>query len=203
MLLLFVSPYRLLQSCRSDSVNVTVPLRMLEIFSSEKTYLPVLLDASCVASLIEQILHYMVHKGKVTLRSLRGWRGTCATLCEAFFSNGTRFFVVSGYYRSLYMLVNFRLPSSLEYSNAPRVPLASTLLEHTLKPLHFTYGTCSAHARYAALLAWPLAVMHPWARGKGLATGRRISLSRAYTVKSRSKPKIQAPLLDLEATGTL
>ncbi|XP_035270812.1 ubiquitin-protein ligase E3C isoform X2 [Anguilla anguilla] len=105
---------RLLQTCKSDSVNVTVPLRMLEIFSSERTYLPVLLDANCVASLIEQILHYMVHKG---------------------------------YYRSLYMLVNYRLPSSLEYSDAPRVPLAGTLLEHTLKPLHFTYSTCTPHAR--------------------------------------------------------
>lgn len=39
-------------------------MRMLEIFSSEKTYLPVILDAECVASLLEQILHYMVQKGK-------------------------------------------------------------------------------------------------------------------------------------------
>lgn len=40
-------------------------MRMLEIFSSERTYLPVLLDANCVASLIEQILHYMVQTGKI------------------------------------------------------------------------------------------------------------------------------------------
>lgn len=39
-------------------------MRMLEIFSSEKTYLPVIPDANYVASLLEQILHYMVQKGK-------------------------------------------------------------------------------------------------------------------------------------------
>lgn len=54
----------------------------------------------------------------------------------------------SGYYRSLYILVNHRLPSSLEYSDAPSIPLASTLLEHILKPLHFTYSSCTTGARY-------------------------------------------------------
>lgn len=39
-------------------------MRMLEIFSSERTYLPVIPDANYVASLLEQILHYMVQKGK-------------------------------------------------------------------------------------------------------------------------------------------
>lgn len=39
-------------------------MRMLEIFSSEKTYLPVIPDANYVASLLEQILHYVVQKGK-------------------------------------------------------------------------------------------------------------------------------------------
>ncbi|XP_028823634.1 ubiquitin-protein ligase E3C [Denticeps clupeoides] len=105
---------RLLQLCGDDSLNVAVPMRMLEIFSSEKTYLPVLQDVNCVAALIEQVLHYMIQKG---------------------------------YYRSLYILVNHKLPSSLEYSDAPTIPLASTLLEHTLKPLHFTYDSCSADAR--------------------------------------------------------
>ncbi|CAB1349479.1 unnamed protein product [Coregonus sp. 'balchen'] len=71
----------LLQTCKDDSLNVAVPMRMLEIFSTERTYLPVLEDINCVASLIEQILHYMVQKG---------------------------------YYRSLYILVNHKLPSSLE-----------------------------------------------------------------------------------------
>ncbi|CDR00425.1 unnamed protein product, partial [Oncorhynchus mykiss] len=110
---------RLLQICKDDSLNVAVPMRMLEIFSSERTYLPVLEDMNCVASIIEQILHYMVQKG---------------------------------YYRSLYILVNHKLPSSLEYSDAPygahAIPLASTLLEHTLKPLHFTYSSCTTGARY-------------------------------------------------------
>uniref|UniRef100_A0A8K9Y1H8 Ubiquitin-protein ligase E3C n=1 Tax=Oncorhynchus mykiss TaxID=8022 RepID=A0A8K9Y1H8_ONCMY len=55
---------RLLQICKDDSLNVAVPMRMLEIFSSERTYLPVLEDMNCVASIIEQILHYMVQKGK-------------------------------------------------------------------------------------------------------------------------------------------
>lgn len=54
---------RLLQSCRDDSLNVAVPMRMLEIFSSERTYLPVIPDVNYVASLLEQILHYMVQKG--------------------------------------------------------------------------------------------------------------------------------------------
>ncbi|MBN3308090.1 UBE3C ligase, partial [Amia calva] len=112
---------RLLQTCKEDSLNVAVPMRMLEIFSSEITYLPVLQDANCVASLIEHILHYMVHKG---------------------------------YYRSLYILVNHKLPSSLEYSNAPRVPLASTLLEHILKPLHFTYSSCAHGARQYVFAAF-------------------------------------------------
>lgn len=58
---------RLLQCCRDDSLNVTVPMRMLEIFSSEKTYHPVIPDASLVTSLVEQILHYMVPKGNVSV----------------------------------------------------------------------------------------------------------------------------------------
>ncbi|XP_010777507.1 ubiquitin-protein ligase E3C-like [Notothenia coriiceps] len=108
---------RLLQNCRDDSLNVTVPMRMLDIFSSEKTYLPVIPDASYVASLLEQILHYMVQ---------------------------------TGYYKSLFILVNHRLPSSLEYSDAPSIPMATTLLEHILKPLHFNYSSCTAGARYSA-----------------------------------------------------
>ncbi|XP_015210396.1 ubiquitin-protein ligase E3C [Lepisosteus oculatus] len=112
---------RLLQTCKDDNLNVAVPMRMLEIFSSEITYLPVLQDANCVASLIEQILHYMVHKG---------------------------------YYRSLYILVNYKLPPSLEYRDAPRVPLASTLLEHILKPLHFTYSSCAEGARQYVFAAF-------------------------------------------------
>uniref|UniRef100_A0A671VYX4 HECT-type E3 ubiquitin transferase n=1 Tax=Sparus aurata TaxID=8175 RepID=A0A671VYX4_SPAAU len=112
---------RLLQNCTDDSLNVAVPMRMLEIFSSEKTYLPVIPDANYVASLLEQILHYMVQKG---------------------------------YYRSLYILVNHRLPSSLEYSDAPSVPLASTLLEHILKPLHFTYSSCTTGARQFVFAAF-------------------------------------------------
>lgn len=39
-------------------------MRMLEVFSSENTYLPVLQDVSYVTSLIEQILHYMIQKGE-------------------------------------------------------------------------------------------------------------------------------------------
>uniref|UniRef100_A0A4W5P7K8 HECT-type E3 ubiquitin transferase n=1 Tax=Hucho hucho TaxID=62062 RepID=A0A4W5P7K8_9TELE len=116
---------RLLQTCKDDSLNVAVPMRMLDIFSSERTYLPVLEDMNCVASLIEQILHYMVQKG---------------------------------YYRSLYILVNHKLPSSLEYSDAPSgahaIPLASTLLEHTLKPLHFTYSSCTTGARQFVFAAF-------------------------------------------------
>uniref|UniRef100_A0A674NQ55 Ubiquitin-protein ligase E3C n=1 Tax=Takifugu rubripes TaxID=31033 RepID=A0A674NQ55_TAKRU len=107
-------PHRLLQCCRDDSLNVTVPMRMLEVYSSEKTYHPVVPDALCLTSLLEQILHYMVQKG---------------------------------YYKSLYVLVNHKLPSSLEYSDSPSVPLASTLLEHILKPLHFTYSSCTTGAR--------------------------------------------------------
>lgn len=39
-------------------------MRMLEVFSSEKTYSPVLQDASYVVSVIEQVLHYMIQNGK-------------------------------------------------------------------------------------------------------------------------------------------
>lgn len=39
-------------------------MRMLEVFSSENTYLPVLQDASYVVSIIEQILHYMIQNGR-------------------------------------------------------------------------------------------------------------------------------------------
>ncbi|XP_066537591.1 ubiquitin-protein ligase E3C [Hoplias malabaricus] len=105
---------RLLQLCEDDGINVAVPMRMVEVFSSEKTYLPVLQDASTATALTEQILHYMVQKG---------------------------------YCRSLYVLVNHKLPSSLEYSDSPSVPLAQTLLEHILKPLHFTYSSCPVGAR--------------------------------------------------------
>lgn len=45
--------------------------------------------------------------------------------------------------------MNHKLPSTLEYSDSPSVPLASTLLEHILKPLHFTYSFCTTGARYS------------------------------------------------------
>uniref|UniRef100_A0A8C2CYE4 Ubiquitin-protein ligase E3C n=1 Tax=Cyprinus carpio TaxID=7962 RepID=A0A8C2CYE4_CYPCA len=105
---------RLLQAFEDDSLNVAVPMRMLEVFSSERTYLPFLQDENYVTALIEQILYYMVEKG---------------------------------YYRSLYVLVNHKLPSSLEYRDAPSIPLAQMLLEHTLKPLHFTYSSCPPDTR--------------------------------------------------------
>ncbi|POI35677.1 hypothetical protein CIB84_000571 [Bambusicola thoracicus] len=105
---------RLLQNCNDDSLNVALPMRMLEVFSSENTYLPVLQDVNYVTSLIEQILHYMIQKG---------------------------------YYRSLYLLINSKLPSSIEYSDVSRVPLAKILLENVLKPLHFTYSSCPEGAR--------------------------------------------------------
>lgn len=46
-------------------------MRMLDIFASEKTYLPVIPDANYVASLLEQILHYIVQKGKLSVHSLQ------------------------------------------------------------------------------------------------------------------------------------
>lgn len=52
-----------------------------------------------------------------------------------------------GYYRSLYLLINSRLPSSIEYSDLSRVPIATVLLENVLKPLHFTYNSCPEGAR--------------------------------------------------------
>ncbi|MBZ3869342.1 Ubiquitin-protein ligase E3C [Sciurus carolinensis] len=112
---------RLLQSCSDDSLNAALPMRMLEVFSSESTYLPVLGDAGYVASVIEQILHYMVH---------------------------------NGYYRSLYLLINSKLPSSIEYSDLSRVPIAKVLLENVLKPLHFTYSSCPEGARQQVFSAF-------------------------------------------------
>lgn len=44
---------------------------MLEVFSSEDTYLPVLQDASYVVSVIEQILHYMIQNGELAVSELR------------------------------------------------------------------------------------------------------------------------------------
>ncbi|XP_066090639.1 ubiquitin-protein ligase E3C isoform X1 [Saccopteryx bilineata] len=112
---------RLLQNCNDDSLNVALPMRMLEVFSSENTYLPVLQDASYVVSVIEQVLHYMIQ---------------------------------NGYYRSLYLLINSKLPSSIEYSDLSRVPMASTLLENVLKPLHFTYNSCPEGARQQVFAAF-------------------------------------------------
>jgi len=94
---------------------------MLEVFSSENTYLPVLQDASYVVSIIEQILHYMIQ---------------------------------NGYYRSLYLLINSKLPSSIEYSDLSRVPIANILLENVLKPLHFTYNSCPEGARQQVFSAF-------------------------------------------------
>ncbi|XP_011796991.1 PREDICTED: ubiquitin-protein ligase E3C [Colobus angolensis palliatus] len=112
---------RLLQNCNDDSLNVALPMRMLEVFSSEDTYLPVLQDASYVVSVIEQILHYMIH---------------------------------NGYYRSLYLLINSKLPSSIEYSDLSRVPIAKILLENVLKPLHFIYNSCPEGARQQIFTAF-------------------------------------------------
>ncbi|XP_032639767.1 ubiquitin-protein ligase E3C [Chelonoidis abingdonii] len=112
---------RLLQNCNDDSLNVALPMRMIEVFSSENTYLPVLQDANYVASVFEQILHYMVQKG---------------------------------YYRSLYLLINNKLPSSIEYSDVSRVPIAKILLENVLKPLHFTYSSCPEGARQQIFAAF-------------------------------------------------
>lgn len=112
---------RLLQNCNDDSLNVALPMRMLEVFSSENTYLPVLQDASYVVSVIEQVLHYMIQHG---------------------------------YYRSLYLLINSKLPSSIEYSDLSRVPVAKILLENVLKPLHFTYNSCPEGARQQVFMAF-------------------------------------------------
>ncbi|KAM9500601.1 ubiquitin-protein ligase E3C isoform 2-T2 [Clarias gariepinus] len=112
---------RLLQLYQDDGGNVAVPMRMLEVFSSERTYLPPLQDASAAAALTEQVSLYMVQKG---------------------------------YYRMLYVLANHKLPSSLDYSDAPSLPLAHTLLEHTLRPLHFTYSSCPAGARQSVFSAF-------------------------------------------------
>lgn len=65
----FLHFYRLLQNCNDDSLNVALPMRMLEVFSSENTYLPVLQDASYVVSVIEQILHYMIQNGEWSVGS--------------------------------------------------------------------------------------------------------------------------------------
>ncbi|XP_044151489.1 LOW QUALITY PROTEIN: ubiquitin-protein ligase E3C-like [Bufo gargarizans] len=112
---------RLLQHCYDDSINVALPMRMVEVFSSENTYLPVLQDAVTVASLVEQILHYMIQKG---------------------------------YYRSLFLLINNKLPSSVEYTDVSRVPIAKILLENVMKPLHFTYNSCSDGARQQVFTAF-------------------------------------------------
>ncbi|XP_066897845.1 ubiquitin-protein ligase E3C isoform X4 [Kogia breviceps] len=117
---------RLLQNCNDDSLNVALPMRMLEVFSSENTYLPVLQDASYVVSVIEQILHYMIQ---------------------------------NGYYRSLYLLINSKLPSSIEYSDLSRVPIAKVLLENVLKPLHFTYNSCPEGARQRVFTAFAREVL--------------------------------------------
>ncbi|XP_069814993.1 ubiquitin-protein ligase E3C isoform X1 [Dendropsophus ebraccatus] len=112
---------RLLQHCHDDSLNVALPMRMVEVFSSENTYLPVLQDAGTVASLVEQILHYMIQKG---------------------------------YYRSLFLLINNKLPSSIEYTDVSRVPIAKILLENVMKPLHFTYKSCFDGARQQVFSAF-------------------------------------------------
>ncbi|XP_073533789.1 ubiquitin-protein ligase E3C [Phyllobates terribilis] len=112
---------RLLQHCYDDSLNVALPMRMVEVFSSENTYLPVLDDAMIVASLVEQILHYMIQKG---------------------------------YYRSLFLLINNKLPSSIEYSDVSRVTIAKILLENVMKPLHFIYSSCSDGARQQVFSAF-------------------------------------------------
>ncbi|XP_072858992.2 ubiquitin-protein ligase E3C isoform X2 [Pogona vitticeps] len=112
---------RLLQSCNDDSLNVALPMRMLEVFSSENTYLPVIQDANKVASIIEQILHYVIQKG---------------------------------YYRSLYLLINNKLPSSIEYCDVSRAPIAKILLENVLKPLHFNYSSCPEDARQRIFAAF-------------------------------------------------
>ncbi|XP_074222741.1 ubiquitin-protein ligase E3C isoform X1 [Camelus bactrianus] len=117
---------RLLQNCNDDSLSVALPMRMLEVFSSENTYLPVLQDASYVVSVIEQILHYMIQ---------------------------------NGYYRSLYLLINSKLPSSIEYSDLSRVPIAKILLENVLKPLHFTYNSCPEGARQQVFTAFTKEVL--------------------------------------------
>ncbi|KAH0627590.1 hypothetical protein JD844_003505 [Phrynosoma platyrhinos] len=96
-------------------------MRMLEVFSSENTYLPVLQDVNKVVAVIEQILHYVIQKG---------------------------------YYRSLYLLINNKLPSSIEYSDVSRVPIAKILLENVLKPLHFNYISCPEDARQQIFAAF-------------------------------------------------
>lgn len=60
-------------------------MRMLEIFSSERTYLLVIPDANYVASLLEQILHYMVQKGMLTVTGL-----LCVTFIIGLYDHGYR-----------------------------------------------------------------------------------------------------------------
>lgn len=139
---------RLLQAREDNSLNVTVPMRMLEVFSSERTYLPFLQDENYVTALIEQILCYMVQKGTELIYLVRDCTQNSLFFASALIIFFSMSFCLLGYYRSLYVLVNHKLPSSLEYSDSPSIPLAQTLLEHTLKPLHFTYSSCPPDTRY-------------------------------------------------------
>ncbi|XP_054987111.1 ubiquitin-protein ligase E3C isoform X1 [Sorex araneus] len=112
---------RLLQDSGDDSSSAALPLRMLEVFSSESTYLPALQDAGHVLPVIERVAHSMVQ---------------------------------SGYYKALYLLVNSKLPPSVDYADVSRVPVAKTLLENVLKPLHLTYDSCPQGARQQVLAAF-------------------------------------------------
>lgn len=57
-------------------------MRMLEIYSSEKTYFPVIPDPNYVATLLEQILHYMVQKGMFTFLLLCNCERRIVTDCD-------------------------------------------------------------------------------------------------------------------------
>lgn len=112
---------RVLQSAGDGSLNVALPVRMLEVFTCEGTYLPVLREAGPVAAVIEQILHYVVQHG---------------------------------FYSALRLLINSKLPPSVDYADRARTPMASALLDNVLKPLHFTYSSCPDSARQRVFAAF-------------------------------------------------
>uniref|UniRef100_A0AAR2LQY6 Ubiquitin-protein ligase E3C n=1 Tax=Pygocentrus nattereri TaxID=42514 RepID=A0AAR2LQY6_PYGNA len=87
---------RLLQLCEDEGMNVAVPMRMVEVFSSEKTYLPVLQDPNTATALTEQILHYMVQKGTSCLGLCACTRSCCVPFSSFLFLS-LRQFVFSAF----------------------------------------------------------------------------------------------------------
>ncbi|XP_061411231.1 ubiquitin-protein ligase E3C [Lethenteron reissneri] len=114
----------LLMHSPDESLGLSVPLRMLEVFTSPNTYVA-----------LHKILPTSVFSGPMT-------DGPDLVVEHIMF-----YLIQKGYFKSQHHLLTRRLPPSVEHPAPPTLPLATTLLHNLVTPLSLPYMSQGLLAR--------------------------------------------------------